>query len=104
EAVQRCLLPDGTEVTGGWEIYDEPGPCRDAFPVYGDPRTAAGAPQRNDVIACQLRPIDPADYPAPLTPEQLARLEVVFPDGVCDWTEPSQGMQPLGEPWQSFGT
>ena len=27
---------------GGWELYDEPGPCATAYPVHGDPRLAAG--------------------------------------------------------------
>ena len=38
------VLADGTLVTGGWELYDEAGPCREQFPVHGDPRTAAGGP------------------------------------------------------------
>lgn len=103
DATQRCALEDGTVVTGGWEVYDEPGACRDAYPVLGDSRIAAGAPQRNDVVACELKPIDPADYPGPLSDDQRQRLEGVFPDGVCDWSRPSKGMAPLEGPWLSFG-
>jgi hypothetical protein len=102
EALQRCVLEDGSVISGGWEIYDEPGPCRDAYPVLGDPRTVAGAPPRNDVLACALEPLDPNDYPVPLDPAQRDRLAAVFPDGVCDWSQPSVAIEPLQGPWLSF--
>jgi hypothetical protein len=79
-----------------------PGRCHELYPPFGDPRLAAGAPLRDDVLKCQLRPIDPADYPAPPTEAQLARLRESFPDGVCDYTRP--GVLQEGEPelWASF--
>lgn len=102
-AENRCTLPDGTEVTGGWEVYDEPGPCSEAYPVTGDPRTAAGGPQAGDTIACSLRPVDPDDYGHELDDEALARLEAIFPDGVCDWLNEGIGQQPPAGTWQDFG-
>jgi len=93
-AVNRCTLPDGSVLTGGWELYDAPGPCRDAFPVQGDPRVAAGGPTTGDVIACTLAPLEEVDAELGLTDGQLDRLAVVFPDGVCDWTQPGRGQQP----------
>ena len=42
DAVNTCTLPDGKQLTGGWDLYDDPGPCNDAYPIKGDPRTAAG--------------------------------------------------------------
>jgi hypothetical protein len=95
-------VPDGTTVRGGWEIYDEAGPCRIAFPVEGDPRIAAGAPLRNDLIACSLEPVDPATYDVELTEDQVERLEAIFPDGACDWTAPGIGQQAPTETWQTF--
>ena len=52
EAVDNCTDATGKLVSGP-HIYDEPGPCRDLYPVFGDPRTAAGAPLINDRLKCQ---------------------------------------------------
>jgi hypothetical protein len=98
----RCLLADGTLLTGGWELYDEPGPCRDEFPVRGDPRVAAGGPTTGDTIACQLAPLEDIDADLSLTPDHLDRLAAVFPDGVCDWSQPGRGQQPTDETWQDY--
>lgn len=97
-AQQRCALPDGEIVTGGWEIYDEPGPCADAYPVFGDPRTAAGQPIVQDVIKCPLVPVDPDAYGVAFTDAQAQRLARVFPDGVCDWSQRGVGQQPRPAP------
>ena len=71
--------------------------------IHGDPRTAAGEPLRDDVIACTRKPIDPADYgPVTLSDEDRRRLEAVFPDGVCDWTKPSVGEQPPTGTWRRY--
>jgi hypothetical protein len=95
----RCLLADGTELTGGWELYDETGRCRREFPVLGDPRVAAGGPVAGDVLACTLGPIEEVDAELDLTDDQLERLSAVFPDGVCDWTLPGRGQQPPSVTW-----
>ena len=102
-AVNRCLLADGTLLTGGWELYDEAGPCQDAFPVMGDPRTAAGGPTAGDIVACTLGPLDEIDADLDLSDEQRERLAAVFPDGVCDWTQPGRGQQPPTAAWPHFG-
>jgi hypothetical protein len=104
DAVNQCVLPDGTRLTGGWELYDDPGPCRDAFPVYAEPRMAAGQALRGDIIKCALGPIDDAAYTVPFTDEQRARLERIFPDGVCDWDKPGVGQQPPTGVWQTYGS
>jgi Tannase-like family of unknown function (DUF6351) len=100
----RCVLPDGTLLSGGWELYDDPGPCRDAFPVMGDPRTGAGGPTTGDVIACQLAPLEEVDADLDLSADQLDRLATVFPTGVCDWSQPGRGQQPPSGEWQDFGS
>ncbi len=102
-AVNRCTLPDGEVLTGGWELYDEPGPCLDAFPVMGDPRTAAGGPISGDVISCSLAPLVEVDADLDLTDEQRSRLGAVFPTGVCDWTQPGRGQQPPATTWPDYG-
>lgn len=63
------------------------------------PRQVAGGPVAENILKCQLRPIDRADYdPVGLTDEQLARLGAVFPDGVCDFTRPGVGQEPAVSP------
>jgi Tannase-like family of unknown function (DUF6351) len=102
DATNRCVLPDGTVLRGGWELYDAPGPCMDAYPIHGDPRIAAGEAQRGDVIKCALAPIDMTKYSVAFTDAQQARLRQLFPDGVCDWTAPGVGVAPSAGPWQDY--
>ena len=75
------------------------GPCGGLYPSSGDPRIAAGAPLEGDILKCQLKPLDPADYGPSLTSEQLNRLRAVFPEGVCDFSKPGVGQVPLGRTW-----
>lgn len=102
-ATNRCTLADGTVLTGGWDLYDEPGPCADEFPIHADPRLVAGQPRNQRTLKCALTPVDPASYTVPFTDAQVKRLESIFPDGVCDWSQPGLGEQGTSEPWQSFG-
>jgi Tannase-like family of unknown function (DUF6351) len=76
--------------------------CQELFPTFGDPRTAAGSPLANNVLKCALKPVDPKDYTHPLTADQLARLAVVFPHGVCDYGRPGIGQQTSQEPWRKY--
>jgi hypothetical protein len=100
----RCTLADGRVLTGGWELYDDAGPCRAEFPVLGDPRSAAGGPRTGDVVACTLGPLVEVDADLPLDDEQFERLAAVFPDGVCDWTQPGRGQQPPTATWPDLSS
>jgi hypothetical protein len=65
---------------------------------HSSPRQVAGGPLTENVLKCQLKPIDPADYvsvanPVGVTGVHLARLRAVFPAGVCDWSKPGVGQQ-----------
>ncbi len=61
---------------------------------HSSPRQVAGSPLAENILKCQLKPLDAADYaPAALTVPQLARLRAIFPDGVCDWSKPGVGQQ-----------
>jgi uncharacterized tannase-like protein DUF6351 len=84
--------------------------------VFGDARLQAGMPSSHDNLKCTLKPIDSADYVGafpPLTDVDLAALDVVYPEGVCDYSvdgvakapsvpwltyENGPGGQPLGSP------
>lgn len=102
-ATNRCVLPDGEVLTGGWELYDQPGPCLDAYPVASEPRFVAGQGRRSDILACQRVPADAARYDVTFSDAQAARLASVFPEGVCDWTVPGIGQQAASGTWLDFG-
>jgi hypothetical protein len=99
EAADRCQLADGEIVTGAG-IYDDGTPCATEYPVHGDPRQAAGAPLVNDVLACELVPVDPESYGVAFTDEQVERLRRIFAEGVCDWDARGRGQQELAGTWQ----
>jgi hypothetical protein len=66
---------------------------------HSSPRQVAGGPLQEDILKCQLKPINTADYlPATFTAEQLVRLYDTFPDGVCDWSQPGVDQQPPHSP------
>jgi uncharacterized tannase-like protein DUF6351 len=66
---------------------------------HSSPRQVAGGPLAENILKCQLKPLDPVDYtPVVFSPAQWARLEAVFPDGVCDWSLPGVGQQPAASP------
>lgn len=79
------------------------GPCSIALPVTGTPRMAAGGPLSDDVLRCQLKAVDRNDYVKPLTDEQVAMLESVFPEGVCDYSRPAAFDVAESLIWPSLG-
>ena len=76
--------------------------CKKLFPFSGDARLAAGGPATDDVMKCALKPIDTADYKSRPTPEQLAQLRQIFPEGVCDYTKPGVEQARLAGTWAVF--
>jgi hypothetical protein len=61
---------------------------------HASPRQVAGGPLAENILKCQLKPLDSADYvPVTFSDTQLARLHAAFPEGVCDWTKPGVGQQ-----------
>lgn len=77
--------------------------CNTAYPSGRTPRMVAGGPLAEDVVKCQLKPVDAADYTVAFTPAEWTRLQASFPAGVCDWSKPGVGQQPLAGTWLSFG-
>jgi hypothetical protein len=53
-------------------------------------------------MKCSLKPIDYDDYRVEFTADEKQRLEAIFPQGVCDWTQPGQA-QTSNDTWLSFG-
>ena len=66
---------------------------------HSSPRQVAGGPLTENILKCQLKPLNAADYlPATFSAVQLARLYATFPDGVCDWSKPGVGQQAAVSP------
>ncbi|MEZ5939410.1 MAG: DUF6351 family protein [Hyphomonadaceae bacterium] len=72
------------------------------YPVHLEPRLVAGAPPANDIMKCQLKPVDMADYKATFSAAQTARLKAVFPDGVCDWSKPGVDYSLIKATYQKY--
>lgn len=72
------------------------------YPMHSEPRLVAGAPLTNDIIKCQLKPINFADYKVSFTTAQKARLAAIFPTGVCDYSKPGVGQVPLKGTYQRY--
>ena len=67
-----------------------------------NPRVAAGAPLRDDVLKCRLKPLRRRDYRGvSFTSEEWGRLRQAFPAGVCDWTRRGVG-QTQTQPWLTY--
>jgi hypothetical protein len=66
---------------------------------HSSPRQVAGGPLAENILKCQLKPLNPAEYlPVVFSAGQWARLEAAFPTGVCDWSLPGVGQQPAVSP------
>jgi hypothetical protein len=97
EAHDLCTDGDGHEIESAEA-------CAALNPYYAEPRMVAGAPFTGDVVKCQLKPLDPADYEGavpPVTEAQIEQLKVIFPAGVCDYTKPGVGEQ-MTIPWMGY--
>ncbi|WP_156919936.1 DUF6351 family protein [Comamonas composti] len=103
QAVDSCwLASDGSRVQES-ASYDGAGICNAAYPKTAAPRMVAGAPVTDDVIKCRLKPVDEADYlPVVPTAQERLRLSSIFPDGVCDYTQPGIGQTRLKGTWLKY--
>ncbi|HSX81412.1 MAG TPA: DUF6351 family protein, partial [Candidatus Saccharimonadia bacterium] len=81
------------------QTYAGPGLCNTWYPSFPTPRLVAGAPLADDIVKCALKPIDISDYAVVFTQDEQARLHRIFPDGVCDWSQPGAQQVPLGGTW-----
>ena len=76
--------------------------CTTRYPAYSVPRLVAGAPLTLDAIKCQLKAVTAADYAVAFTADQVARLNRIFPGGVCDYSKPPVN-KVTNVTWPSFG-
>jgi hypothetical protein len=94
---------DGCHVPGGIGLGPASIVCDVALAPKTSPRQVAGGPRSEDVIKCQLKPVDPTDYATAPSASELAELRAIFPDGVCDWSQPGVGVQEPNMQWVSVG-
>jgi hypothetical protein len=59
------------------------------------PQLQAGQASTRDVLKCGLKTVDPKDYNVGFTPTEQAQLSSIFPNGICDYSQPGIGQQPL---------
>jgi Tannase-like family of unknown function (DUF6351) len=104
-AVDSCFAADGSLIASGkgvWNgILDDraAGVCTTTFPIYKTSRIQAGGPITGNVFQCTLQPVDRAvkkrlygSWKPSAT--EVARLEQIFPAGVCDYTKPDRALPP----------
>lgn len=93
-----CIPPDDASQTT--RIFDMAACDQDPFlRPTASPRQVAGGPRAEDVLKCQLKPLDLADYAGvSFTADQQTRLQAVFSSGVCDWSRPGVGQQAAQSP------
>lgn len=103
-AVDSCFATDGTLLHSGGDVWDgvmdsgPEGPCTSVMTPRSTSRRMAGGPITGTVFKCQTKSVAEAvadgDYGAwSPSAEQVDRLEVVFPSGVCDYS-----LTDLGDP------
>jgi hypothetical protein len=97
-----CWDPSGNRIDEPMTM-DPNSQCNTLYPIFGNPRTAAGSSIKDDVVKCKLKPVGRADYAVTFTPTQWTRLKAVFPGGVCDYYKPGLGQNHPVTRWLSFG-
>jgi hypothetical protein len=76
--------------------------CNTLFPAWTFPRLQAGGTLAANIMKCTLKPVVASDYRVTFTVPELARLNTIFPTGVCDFTKPGVNQVAL-VPNGSFG-
>jgi len=94
DAVDGCWSSDGARINETASL-DGPGKCNQLYPAHSTPRLVAGAPLTDDIMKCQLKPVDPKDYRVTFSSAELDQLRQVFPSGVCDFSKPGVMQLPL---------
>lgn len=95
-ATDRCFTTQGQEIARGPHVWDgilddrPAGACTQEFPLHSTSRIVAGGPFRGGVYKCRLQSIQDAvarGLYGSWTPSgaDVARLEQIFPTGVCDY-------------------
>lgn len=97
-----CFTKTGDVIAQGSTVWDgkwngqAPGTCTQTFPLYQGSRQVAGEDAKGMILKCQLQSITSAIQRGVYGPIDMGpqhnRLTQIFPQGVCDYQQPSQGM------------
>jgi hypothetical protein len=104
-AVDSCFKTDGSLIYSGGDAWagildSRPaGKCTQTFQIFSTSRIVAGGPIEGGVFKCALKPLATALADGTYgswqpTPTDVARLQRIFPSGVCDYTKPDVGRPP----------
>jgi hypothetical protein len=102
DLVDACFTNKGTMKIAEQQVYELDTTCNQLYPAFSTPRMVAGEPLANDVLKCELMPVDLSLYKVRFTPAEGAQLKAIFPLGVCDYSRPGVGQQPPDGTWQAF--
>jgi len=101
EAVDTCWDASGQKIVEP-ASFTAANKCNQLYPVHSEPRLVAGAPLTNDIMKCQLKPINFADYKARFSEAQQARMRAIFTTGVCDFSKPGVNQVPIKGTYQKY--
>jgi hypothetical protein len=93
-AVDGCWDAAGTRIDEP-ATFNGPGLCNQLYPNHKNPRLVAGAPLTDDILKCQLKPIDARDYKVTFSNDETTRLRSIFAGGVCDYSKPGVQQVPI---------
>jgi len=102
DLADACFTDGGVTRIAEPQVWRGDTKCNRLYPSWSTPRMIAGEPLANNVLKCQLKPIDASDYDGRLTESDLAELKHIFPAGVCDYSKPGVGQAPTRSTWQSL--
>jgi hypothetical protein len=102
DLVDACFTNKGTVKIAQLQVYRGDTTCNQLYPAFSTPRMVAGEPLENNVLKCRLMPIEWRSYKVSFTAAEAAQLKSVFPQGVCDYSEPGVEQQPTDGTWQFF--
>lgn len=96
-----CFAEDGSVIEQGKGVWDgrwngkDDGICSQHYPMYSNSRIRAGGSWAGDLFKCQLIPVSQAIirgvYGERDMTEYQSTLQHIFPDGVCDYSQPDAG-------------
>ena len=102
DLVDACFTNQGTVKIAQLQVYQGNTTCNALYPAFSTPRMVAGEPLENNVLKCQLMPVDRQSYKVKFTASEIAQLKAIFPQGVCDYSEPGIGQKPTDGVWQFY--
>jgi len=101
-AVDGCFDSAGTFIAETQTLGVNDTRCNTLYPSCRNARMQAGGPLAWNVLKCQLKPVAASDYKVAFTAQEMARLQSIFADGVCDFGKPGVNQSKLVT-WPSVG-